>query len=152
VAGQGEFDIHSNSIDGSVRVDTSNPVLSGCTSSGVEYGGANLTGVFRNNIMQPGPCWANRFGFSAYAFREATSPRILEHNALLGVYDPGDLPVYLDGAGPLFIDEVNELTDTMASGNAEYASRNTGTVIGAPRRDFNGKLRDATPDIGAIEQ
>jgi hypothetical protein len=29
---------------------------------------------------------------------------------------------------------------------------NAGTTTGAPKRDFDGKARDAKPDIGAFEQ
>jgi len=45
---------------------------------------------------------------------------VLENNVLLHLADVGDrYPVYLDGAGPLFIEQVNQLTDTIASGNTD---------------------------------
>jgi hypothetical protein len=159
-AGEGEFDVHSNAIDAGAGDDVNvvlNPVDE-CTSDGIVHVGSS-SGIFRNNALSSSGCggFQQTFFASSYAFRG--SARVFEHNALfVQGYDPGDAYVYLDGITPLRIDDLNQLTTTISSGNFDGRCSNVGlpcidagTAAGAPRRDFNGELRDAMPDIGAVE-
>ncbi len=161
-AGGNEVDVNSNTIDAGGAGQ--------CTGSA---GGVSLTtapspktprGIFRDNILRAGACAIGRDDFVETS--SGTTPRLFEHNDL----DPTGMPtgLYLTGAGQSLstLKEVNALAgatgnisaDPMFAGPADLhlgagsACINAGTPVGAPRTDFDGKVRDAKPDIGAYER
>jgi hypothetical protein len=131
---------------------------------------AAIRGIFRNNILRVGPCAQGRIDF--LETNAGTTPRLFEHNNL----DPNAAP-----AGPVTLYQRPGLTPPPSlaainafpgsSGNISAPSGfvagagagdyhlgagspcvNAGTPVGAPKVDFDGKPRDALPDIGAFER
>jgi len=170
-----ELDVHSNMFSG----DGS---LGSCGSVGVVVAGSNAgqtaySGIYRNNIMRAGLC------FASTAMGESGGqlvPRVLEHNIL---WNTGATNViYLDdgtfGGGLASGTPLNTGTQFGAiglvnagniiaapglgppSGNAPFTllfdspARDSGTAAGAPSDDFRGLGRPSGNgyDIGPIEQ
>ncbi len=120
-------------------------------------------GIFRNNIMRAGgSCSIARDDF--IETEAGAAPRIFSHNDL----DPTGMPtLYLlpQPPSPTTVGDINQLAG--ASGNVSldpmFVSAtdlhlaagslliNAGSAADPPRTDFDGKPRDALPDIGAFE-
>jgi hypothetical protein len=163
LGGTNETEVHSNTVD----AGGAGACQGAAASLGLGAGAAaaqGRRGIFRNNILRPGGC------ATSYCFWEdsvGVSPRLFENNDL----DPtsGPTALYLknnnntlstlsgvnnlqgaDGniaEDPLFTLPPNDLHLNL---NSKCA--NAGTTADAPARDFDNKLRDATPDIGAFER
>ncbi|HVZ72152.1 MAG TPA: choice-of-anchor Q domain-containing protein [Polyangia bacterium] len=157
-----ELDVESNTIDaGGVGM---------CAATAVDLGPdgsvttAGARGVFRDNILRAGACTISRYDFVEDVAK--TGPRVFSYNDL----DPTGITatqLYLRGGAasgvPLAV--VNGLA---GNGNISAAPQfvsasdfhlgplspcvNAGTPNGAPKTDFDGKARDAMPDIGAYER
>jgi hypothetical protein len=168
-AGAHELDVHSNDID---AAGPPPGAVNTCAGRGVSVdlaAGAVMAkqGIFRNNILRAGSC-----GMARYNFLEALAgadPRIVENND----FDPAGAPtgLYFDeGVNAIMtFAGVNLLADITVGSNISadplfvaYPADvhlqmgspcvGAGTTIGAPLTDMDGKLRDATPDIGADER
>jgi hypothetical protein len=166
-------DVHSNLFDVGINSSSSNwNSLSDEGHAGIELQ-SSLTsptvtraGVFRNNEVRGGV-----IGYlqSATIVERALAggppgvdPRILEYNFLSTFGDPGEATLYFDEGATAIgsIEGVNALTDTTAAGNVEDRCRtlsgaspciDAGTPVGAPLWDFDGRPRDAAPDVGPYE-
>jgi hypothetical protein len=118
-----------------------------------------LGGDYRNNAIE---------GCAAVKEANASSdPAVFEHNALATGYldEGGDYPSSSNPVTPLSAAQVNALADMTTSGNIDAACYATGSDTlaagspcidagassGAPTYDYDGQLRDATPDIGSDE-
>jgi hypothetical protein len=161
-AGGNELDVHSNTIDAG-GAGACQGAAAGM-GLGAAAGPKGRRGIFRNNILRAGACGIARYDF--WEDTAGTSPRLFERNDL----DPTGAPtaLYLTGAGqPLTTPaSVNALpgaagnisADPMFVGPTDLhlgpasACVNAGTPAGAPRTDFDGKMRDDKPDIGAYER
>jgi hypothetical protein len=137
-------------------------------SLGLSTGSTAATlGVFRDNILRVGACTQGRVDF--LETNAGATPRLFEHNDL----DPAGAP-----AGPVTLYQRPGLSPPPSlsainafpgsSGNISAAPMfvgagdyhlgagspcvNAGTPAGAPKIDFDGKPRDAQPDIGAFER
>jgi hypothetical protein len=161
-AGTNEVDVHSNTIEAG-GVGQCQGAAAGI-GLGASAGPKTPRGIFRNNIMRVGGCMIARYGF--WEDTAGTSPRLFERNDL----DPLGTPtaLYLTGGGVALTSAamVNVLpgaagnisADPMFAGptdlhiGAGSACVNAGTPVGAPRTDFDGKIRDDKPDIGAYEK
>jgi hypothetical protein len=155
-----EVELHSNTIVGRTVAAT-------CSGTGLALAtGSTPSGVYRNNVISAGLCDTSVVVSEAGA---DSDPLIFESNDL----DPAHgspSALYLDeGSTPLTTAAmVNALTDATVSGNLSvdpgYASFpmdlhlmagsmciDAGTAVGAPGHDFDGDVRDASPDIGADE-
>ncbi len=164
-----ELDVNSNDLDGGGPPPGA---VNACTSRGVTLDLATgvvmaKQGIFRNNILRAGTCTTTRYNLlEALA---GADPRIVENND----FDPTGAPtgLYFDegvnalstfpqvnlladittaaniSADPLFLSYPGDLHLQMGSPCVD-----AGNPIGAPLVDMDGKLRDATPDIGADER
>jgi hypothetical protein len=162
-----EIDVHSNTVDAAGAGSCSGAAVTFGTNGGTTAATVPATGVFRNNILRAGICANVRYDF--WEDTPPVSPRVFENNDL----DPTGSPtaLYLDANATSLTTAaaVNALTGTTAGGNISAdplftaaptdwhlgtgsACVNAGTTAGAPKRDFDGKARDAKPDIGAFEQ
>lgn len=163
-AGVNEIDVHSNNIDGAAS-DVA------CTSRAIEFGvvgnaPASGIGIFRNNILRAGFCLTSKIGFAELV--AAADPRLFQNN-LFDIAGP-PTALYLDEAmqNLNMTSQVDMLVGTMASGTLSADPKfvtyptdvhlmsgspciNAGSASGAPTTDYYGKMRDATPDIGASE-
>jgi hypothetical protein len=164
VAGsQNEVDVNSNTIDaGGTGSCKGAAVTLGLRTPTTMQPGGGVRGVFRNNILEAGGC-GTHYGF--WENNSGISPRLVENND----FDPSSAPTAL-----YFYRNTNGLTTTSAINNmsgmkgnvsgapmfvsatdlhpgAASVCVNGGTTIGAPAKDFDGKMRDAQPDIGAFE-
>lgn len=165
-AGPNEIDVHSNDIDGSGSPQAQ------CKSYGIKLeSGAQPavggSGIFRNNILNPGVCFSARYNFA-----EATAsadPRIFQNNDLNpAVVAPSAL--YLDEGvnGLMMLAQINGLMGTLASNNLSVdpafvaypnnfdlqpnsPCKGMGTPTGAPGKDIGGVARPSPPAIGAYE-
>ncbi|MEO7330252.1 MAG: hypothetical protein ABI193_16875, partial [Minicystis sp.] len=166
LSGPNEIDVNSNDIDGSGTANAQ------CKSYGIKLDtGAGApsgsSGIFRNNILDPGICFTSRYNFAE--FTAGADPRIFQNNDLNpAVAAPTAL--YLDeGANGLTMPaQVDGLMGTLAGGtlsvdplfvqypvnfhiNANSMCGGKGTPVGAPSVDFSGKPRPSPPSIGAYE-
>jgi hypothetical protein len=89
-------------------------------------------------------------GFSETAV--VADARIVQNN--LFSMGPNTLYANADGSGAATADQLNSLSDIIASGNIDDSDfwRNSGTPEGAPLWDQNGRPRGASPDIGQFEE
>ena len=166
--GAHEVDVHSNDIDAGGPPPGG---IAACNGRGILVdlvAGAVLAkqGIFRNNIVRAGSCMTSRYNFVEAL--GGADPRIVESND----FDPAGTPtaLYFDESvnAILAVSGVNLLADITVSGNisadplfvsyptdvhiqAGSPCANAGTAVGAPVVDMDGKVRDATPDIGADE-
>jgi hypothetical protein len=163
-AGVNEIDVHSNNIDGAATT-------AACNSRAIEFGvvgSAPMTGmgVFRNNILRAGSCMTSKIGFAELL--TTAEPRLFQNN----LFDIAGSPtaLYLDEGTQalLMASQVDALVGTTASGTLSADPQfvayptdvhlmsgspciNGGATAGAPTADYYGKMRDATPDVGAAE-
>jgi hypothetical protein len=112
----------------------------------------NGGGSYRNNVFG-GAC-----PLSVYEVSATSDPSVFEHNSMRGTYVD---ETYTNTITPA---AVNSLTDMVTGGNLGACSLmpdfhlppgsaciDAGSVDGAPLDDFDGKPRDATPDVGPDE-
>jgi alpha-tubulin suppressor-like RCC1 family protein len=171
----GAVDLHSNTIRVEAAAGAQGPPFSyptSCQSAAVLMS-ADGPAIRNNDIMarsagrnplSAGCLWHSNFAETADGVTGG-QPSVFRHNNL--AFDPDEttyLHLYRDSAlGQLdSITQVNDLPDTQSDGNVSmtYACSSAiyrtecvdlGTPEGAPFDDFDGTLRDASPDIGADE-
>jgi hypothetical protein len=159
VAGKGEPDIHSNEIRAAVgdyTYPSPNPPSS-CQGVGVTLSGtfSEPRGIFRNNILDAGPCTSVGTNYSVYETSASVDPRVFENNVLGGAYrDEGATLVTMES-------ELNALAGTTASENLFDSCLlplmpgspciDAGTSAGSPLFDADGETRDGSPDVGPDE-
>jgi hypothetical protein len=171
----GAVDLHSNTIRVQAAAGAYGPPYSyptNCQSAAVLLS-ADGPAIRNNDIaarsagrypLSAGCLWHSNFAETADGVTGG-QPSAFRHNNL--AFDPDEtayLHLYRDSAlGQLdSITQVNDLPDTESDGNVSmtYACSSTvyrtecvdlGTTEDAPFDDFDGTLRDASPDIGADE-
>ncbi len=163
-AGGNELDVHSNTID----AGGTGPCSGAAAGIGLGAGPApsSARGVFRDNILRAGNCTIARYDFLEDTAK--TSPRLFENNDLDPTGTTTGTQLYLRGGGQpaaslaainALPGSNNNLSDSpLFVGFGDYHLTatspcvNAGTSVGAPKTDFDGKLRDDKPDIGAFEK
>jgi hypothetical protein len=160
-----EVEVHSNTIDGGGGMGTCTKGAGATLGvrSGTSGPGGGVRGIFRNNILGAGNC-STRYDF--WESDTGTSPRLVENND----FDPSSSPAALyfsRAATPLSLSMINS-SAAGRSGNISAAPMFTsatdlhlmagsmcvdmGLTLGAPKLDYDGKTRDAKPDMGAFER
>jgi hypothetical protein len=157
-----EIDVHSNTID----AGGAGACLGAAAGIGVGTGAGpkSARGIFRNNLLRAGACTLARSNFLEDSV--GTPPRLFENNDLDPTGAPTALYVRNTNQNLTTIAAVNALPGSagnlhvdpmfVAPGDAHLGAAspcaNAGTQAGAPKLDFDGKPRDAKPDIGAFEK
>jgi hypothetical protein len=159
-----EVDVHSNTMDaGGAGSCTGAAASLGLTTGATP---PSALGIFRNNILRAGGCQTQRYGF--WEDTSGLAARVFENNDLDPTGPAGGPTLYRDNSGAaLSLSMVNgragaggniSVDPLFAGAPADFhlgagsACINTGTATGAPAADFDGKPRDAQPDIGAFEK
>jgi hypothetical protein len=148
----GPLDVHSNLIDARGETSDGGLMTLPCVGTGVSIGSG--TPSFRNNIVLSGRCAEKRA--LAGAGTSAVGPITLENNLFesfvtqFGVLTPEQVNAHPSfdasdnfNADPRFVDGVHLASDSPCI--------DAGTPVGAPAIDFDGEVRDASPDVGPDE-
>jgi hypothetical protein len=151
-AGVDELDVHSNGLASDLSppsdiVDSSTSVVLRAGTSPPD----GPRGIFRNNWLSH--AWAFGSGFVGFSETAVVADARIVQNNLFSM-GPNTLYANADGSGAATADQLNSLSDIIASGNIDDSDfwRNSGTPEGAPLWDQNGRPRGASPDIGQFEE
>jgi len=158
-SGMNEIDVDSNTIDaGGAGACAGSAATLAVRAGTTAPTGNGQRGVFRSNILGAGAC-NTRYGFQETD--PGTSVRLFDNNDLV----PTTNLYYFRNAATLTLSMVNSMghtgnisADPMFTAATDLhlmagsACVNAGSTVDAPKLDYDGKARDAKPDIGAFER